>query len=325
MGYVYRHIRLDNNEVFYVGICSNDKKNRAYSKLGRNSLWKKIVSKCGYRVEFVIENITFDEAKQIEIDLIKEYGRKDLGLGSLSNMTNGGDGTTGWVASKEFREAVSKRVKGEKNYMYGKTHSDEVKSKLSQINKGRKLPQSQIENIRNSLIGRTHSEETKKKIGDKHKGKTISEENKQKLRDRMTGKSNPMKGVKFSEERLLSHRLMMAAKVVSEDTKRKISESKKGEKHPFIGKPCSESRKENIRKALTGRVFSEEWRKNMSKSKIGTQLRGENPKAKIVLDLENGIFYDCAKDACESICANYSTFKGWLKGRVKTKNRFQYV
>ncbi len=83
--------------------------------------------------------------------------------------------------------------------------------------------------------------------------------------------------------------------------------------------------REKMSKNIGGKKRTLAQRKKISDSKIGTQLRGENPKAKIVIDLENGIFYDCAKDACESICANYSTFKSWLRGRVKTKNRFKYV
>jgi hypothetical protein len=325
MAYVYKHIRLDNEEIFYIGICSNDKENRAYSKSSRNNMWNKIVSKGGYRVEFVKQNITFEEAKKLEINLIKDYGRKDLGLGALSNMTDGGDGTAGWIAPQEFKNAVSERVRGDKNYMYGKTHSEETKDKLRQINKGKKLPQSQIDNIRKSLIGKTHSEETKKKIGDKHRGKIISEESKQKFRETMTGRESSLKGTKFSDERLIAHKNMMANKIVSDETKKKISDSRKGDKHPFFGKPCSESRKENIRKALVGRVFTEEWKSNMSKAQIGLQSGGKNPRAKMVINLENGIYYDCAKDVSKIYNIGYSNLKSKLNGGVQNKTQFIYV
>lgn len=40
--YVYRHIRLDKNEVFYVGIGSDNKGKylRAHGKEKRNKYWK---------------------------------------------------------------------------------------------------------------------------------------------------------------------------------------------------------------------------------------------------------------------------------------------
>lgn len=46
--YVYRHIRRDTGEVFYIG---KGFKNRAYSFLNRNPYWHNIVNKCGFDVE----------------------------------------------------------------------------------------------------------------------------------------------------------------------------------------------------------------------------------------------------------------------------------
>lgn len=39
MAYVYRHIRLDKNEPFYIGIGSDNKYSRAKQKTGRNDRW----------------------------------------------------------------------------------------------------------------------------------------------------------------------------------------------------------------------------------------------------------------------------------------------
>ena len=43
MAYVYKHIRLDNNTVFYIGIGSDKKYKRAHSKCDRNLHWKRII------------------------------------------------------------------------------------------------------------------------------------------------------------------------------------------------------------------------------------------------------------------------------------------
>lgn len=47
--YLYRHIRLDKNEVFYVGIGTKFKSHsygRAKDKINRSDFWKRVVSKC---------------------------------------------------------------------------------------------------------------------------------------------------------------------------------------------------------------------------------------------------------------------------------------
>ena len=42
MAYVYRHIRLDKNQPFYIGVGKNDNDlKRAFSKCNRNSYWRK--------------------------------------------------------------------------------------------------------------------------------------------------------------------------------------------------------------------------------------------------------------------------------------------
>jgi hypothetical protein len=52
---------------------------------------------------------------------------------------------------------------------------------------------------------------------------------------------------------------------------------------------------------------------------------GENPNSKIVIDLNTGVFYDCAKDVCNLYGFNYSTFKNRLNGNHNRKTYFSYV
>lgn len=147
---VYRHRRLDTYEVFYVGIGKTER--RSYSKCNRNKYWKNIVNKVGYVVEILTEVETWEEACELEMLLISEYGRKDLGLGNLVNMTDGGDGRLGIKCSKETRSKMSENLKGNKRTL-GYKHSEETKKKMSKIHKGNK-----------HNIGRIHTEETKKKL-----------------------------------------------------------------------------------------------------------------------------------------------------------------
>lgn len=115
MAYVYKHIRLDTDEVFYIGIGSDDKFTRAYSKKRRSKFWKDLTKSIKYKVEIIYNNVSWEEACQKEIELIKLYGRRDLGLGTLCNLTNGGDGVNGYKHNKDRLLKISNNSKGSKN------------------------------------------------------------------------------------------------------------------------------------------------------------------------------------------------------------------
>ena len=86
---VYQHIRLDNDQPFYIGIGSNKK--RAFRTSGRNDIWNKITNKTKYRVEIIFEGLSKEEACKKEIELIGKYGRINDKTGILSNITMGGE------------------------------------------------------------------------------------------------------------------------------------------------------------------------------------------------------------------------------------------
>jgi len=112
MPHIYRHIRLDKNEPFYVGIGLDDIPKRAYeTKKRRSQWWNNIVNKYGYSVDILFENVTIDFAKEKEKEFISLYGRIDLGTGTLCNQTNGGDGINGWKASVETKLKMSEAAK----------------------------------------------------------------------------------------------------------------------------------------------------------------------------------------------------------------------
>lgn len=171
MAIVYRHIRKDNNEVFYIGIGVS--KRRAFEKVKRSDFWKQITNKTDYIVDILFEDISYEEAKAKEIELIKFYGRRDLGLGPLVNMTDGGEGMIGIKFSDETKKKMSKSREGEKNHFFGKTHSDETKLKISSKKRG--------------II---HSDETKKKMSEGSIGQIHSDETKEKIRESRLNSTN---------------------------------------------------------------------------------------------------------------------------------------
>jgi hypothetical protein len=218
MAVVYEHIRNDTNEVFYVGIGVEE--GRAYVKDGRNPHWRNIVNKVGYTVNIIYKDIEHQEAKKIETLLIEKYGRKDLGLGNLVNMTDGGEGALGVIVSEETRQKLSEAQKGENNGFFGKKHSEETRlkyrdrtyseetrRKMSEAKKGIPRPEETTRKISETRKGKPLSEEAKWKMGETYRGKTLSEEHRQKI-------SEAKKGT-----------------IISEEHRQKISEGNKGKTH----------------------------------------------------------------------------------------------
>jgi hypothetical protein len=131
--YVYRHIRLDKNEPFYIGIGNKKNYARAYQIKPdrRNTIWNKIFSKTEIEVEIILDNLTKSQASEKEKEFIQLYGRKDLNSGCLCNMTDGGDGIWNCLRSDETKNKLREQKLGSKNPMFGKTQSVETKFKRS--------------------------------------------------------------------------------------------------------------------------------------------------------------------------------------------------
>jgi len=154
--YVYGY--LDENFIpFYIG---KGKNNRILAHLRLNSPNKYLVHKIkkiqketnkNPNLIFYAKDLNEDESFLLEKKLIKLYGRKDLGLGSLVNLTNGGDGSSGYIRDTNWKEKQSLAHKGyikEKNGFYNKHHNITTKTILSKKlkgripwNKGKKCPQ----------------------------------------------------------------------------------------------------------------------------------------------------------------------------------------
>jgi hypothetical protein len=89
---------------------------RAYQLSGRTEFWRSVVAKNNgkFSVEILWNCETEQEANLKEIELISLYGRRDLKKGTLVNLSNGGEGVSGVVISKEV---IAKRS-GLNHYNY---------------------------------------------------------------------------------------------------------------------------------------------------------------------------------------------------------------
>jgi len=120
--YIYRHIRTDTNEVFYVGKGTKFKWDNEFNRPSvykratdvdsRNNQWHKVANKATYTVEILVESNDKNFINEKEMEFIKLYGRMDLGLGTLVNFTDGGD-FYGKKADVSIRKTIeTKRKRG---------------------------------------------------------------------------------------------------------------------------------------------------------------------------------------------------------------------
>ena len=109
-----------------IGIGIQNKYKRAFSLIKRNNFWKNITNKTEFLVEIIYDGLSWEDACIKEIELIKHYGRRDLGLGTLVNMTDGGDGTYNVKHSEEWYEKQRKN-----NNKKGKPITEEHKRNIS--------------------------------------------------------------------------------------------------------------------------------------------------------------------------------------------------
>jgi hypothetical protein len=200
MYYIYMYLDKD-NVPFYIGKGKDDRYQIIHhiSKGGANLLLKNKIKKLGVdniRIYFLHKDLSEEDAFRWESYWIKYIGRRDKSEGSLCNLTDGGEGSSGYVFSDESKCRISTALKGH-------IVSKDTREKLSKTSEGNQ-----------NWLGRTHSEEAKRKVGVASKGRNV--------------------GRKHSEETKLKMSLVVRAgfgywtgKVRSEETKRKISETMK--------------------------------------------------------------------------------------------------
>lgn len=105
--YVYFHINLLKNKVFYVG---KGKGNRAYCKKSRNNKWSNTIKKYPYSVFIVNSNLIENEAFKLEMFYISHFGLKNLC--NISPGGNGGDTISNNPNRKEIIKKMSEKAKG---------------------------------------------------------------------------------------------------------------------------------------------------------------------------------------------------------------------
>ena len=176
--YTYLHCK-PNGDPFYVGKgCGR----RAHDFNQRSEYHKNVVSKYGRENIhiFIFECASENQAFRDEIQQISQFKKEGY---KLINLTDGGEGPSGYVPTIEHRLIVAESNRK-------RICSDETRKKLIEKNLG---------NTYN--LGKTRSEETKQKLSQASSGKTQSEESKQKISIANKGNKYCL-GRQYSEETL---------------------------------------------------------------------------------------------------------------------------
>lgn len=206
MYYIYSYLREDNSP-YYIG---KGKEQRAYTK-GRNEVRP---PKDKSRVRILKDNLTEQEAFEVEKLYILMFGRKDNGTGILRNKTDGGEGPSGAVRSAETRRKMSEAQKGRivpkevaerhSRILRAKNmkHSEEHKKYLSEKLKGRKCTEEHKRKVSEAKKGFRHTEEAKRKMSEKNKGRKHTQEWKDKMSLITKSKAKPHR-ITFNDGRVI--------------------------------------------------------------------------------------------------------------------------
>jgi FKBP-type peptidyl-prolyl cis-trans isomerase len=170
--YVYEHRRKDTGAVFYVG---KGRKCRSSNKSNRGKYWSNVCKGAGgFTISYPVKGVDEELALLAEMELIDAYRKRGV---SIVNISDGGEGTTGWVPTEETKRKIGEankntpKARGERHGMYGKKHSEESLVKMRKAQSTREWGE------RHPFYGKHHTEETRKKISESRKGKRCGADN----------------------------------------------------------------------------------------------------------------------------------------------------
>jgi group I intron endonuclease len=231
---IYKVENLINGKV-YIGKTIQSLKRRktehlSYSRREKGNIFHRAIKKYGeenFKWEVIAESNSEIELNELEKKYIKEFDSKNRKKGY--NLTDGGEGLSGYCYSEEQKKNISLKSKGRKwsedskkrmsLKMKGFIFSEDRNKKISIALKGKKKTEEHIENFKKSRSGYRPTEETKRKTSASLKGRGLgikkSEETKNKLSISKKGSIPWNKGLK---------------KCYTEDTLKRMSESAKTRK-----------------------------------------------------------------------------------------------
>jgi group I intron endonuclease len=132
--------------------------------------------------ETLCECSTKEEMNREESASIMRAGSK---VPAGYNLTDGGEGMFGFTHSEESKAKISAAIKGRRL-------TEEHRARIGAANMGRKCSDLVLANFRKANCGRIYTDEHRAKIGAAVKGRKHSEETKEKIRQRLMGNTNTL-------------------------------------------------------------------------------------------------------------------------------------
>jgi len=165
--YVYDDLKFD-YEPFYIGKGCGDRmffhlyeSANSKSKIRYNKI-KKIRTE-GFEplVYKILDNVTEKEALSFESLMIKKIGRKDMKFGPLINLTNGGEGESGYIWTDESKEKLSNSLKKSDKFQESVRSKEKIEktsnslkkyySTHQHVNKGKPKTKEEIQKIKKTM------------------------------------------------------------------------------------------------------------------------------------------------------------------------------
>ncbi len=268
--YIYKITNLINNKL-YVGQSSKTI-NESESYFGSGKIIRRSIEKYGIE-NFKKEILCKCDSKE-ELDVKEMYWIEKLNsmIPIGYNLTSGGGGVVGY---KHTDKAIIKISKSSAELWTSQEYRDKIlPTRKTQWTDERKLCQSkQMGGSQNYMYGRTHSEETKDKISEANTGNTWSDERKLKYGQEHTGENNTFYGKTHTKE--TREKLSEIAKNRFEDDveREKIRKSvnKYYETHtgPNLGKTFSNETIEKMKVSAQKRINNPSWKEKQSKARTG--------------------------------------------------------
>lgn len=372
---VYKILNTINNK-YYIGYSkdiNNRFKKHKYSLLNLkhwNLLLQRSFNKYGFdNFEFIILHVynTIKEAQDKELEYLSNILIR-CELFNLHYNNSGGDLLSHHPNKKEICERISKTAKeniknlsnyeynirfkglhGEKNGMFGKTHTEEAKQKISEAQKlivgdkrhnyGKKLSKEHRKNLSNSVkllriqeknpfYGKHHTEENKKKMSERMIGNipvtrkailinnieynSISQASKY-LNINLSTISNRVKNIKFENY-----------KYKDEQNNKKIISTKISINNILYNSVLVAINKMNLSKCLIyRRIYStDEEDKDWFITDIKRDKRISEKGKKIIID---NINYNSIKEASIILNINECTLGNWLKSDKTKYENYNYI
>lgn len=231
-----------------------------------------------------------EEAIQAEIDLHNFYEVHNNP--HFANKAK--SSSTGFYVCMIGEDNPMTKLKGKKSPFYGKKLSEEVKQKLKEYHKNKKLSKEHKIKIGKSkignknMLGKFHSEDTKKLMSEKAKGRVMSVETKKKLSDIKKGTIASFETrKKLSEARKRNPVGSMLGKKHTEEWKKEHSKKMK-ENNPFKGKNHTEMTKKLISEKNKGRVAPNKGKSHNEETKRKISEAQKKRHLMRKLQLQNG-------------------------------------